>query len=69
VNEFYNTLKEEGVNATKKQVKEYLDKQKVNQVFKKPNRDYIPIKCPLGTVGCIQADLLDIRLFKKKAFT
>jgi len=65
--DLYNTLRENGYLVSMKQVKEFFDKQKVNQVFKRPKNVYIPVKCNMNTIGCLQGDLLDIRLFKKKS--
>jgi hypothetical protein len=58
---FYDGIKDARLRITRKQAKEFYDRQQTTQVFKRP-RDkgpFIPIRCPYG-VGCLQADLLDV---------
>lgn len=61
-NRLYERIKEGGHKINLKQVKEWYDKQEVNQVYKQPNitRKFNKIECPFNSVGCLQVDLMDI---------
>ena len=58
----FEKIKEDGHKISLKQVKDWYNKQEVNQVYKQPNvvRKYNKITCPFNTVGCLQIDLMDI---------
>lgn len=62
---FAKNAQKAGVKATQKQIKDWYDRQGVNQLFKVPpvkRSDYSKITCRWGR-GCFQADLMDVSKF------
>jgi len=68
IKRLYERAKQQDPKITLKFVKEWLQSQEVQQIYSKDNKNakqqYIPIKCGLNSVGCLQADLLDISRYK-----
>lgn len=57
----------DGLNLTRAQIRKWYKNQISAQVFKRPitkRTEYIPVKCPSNTIGCLQGDLLDISRFR-----
>jgi hypothetical protein len=63
VNKFITQVRKEGHTLSPSEVRTWYREQAANQVFQQPRirgDDFIPIKCPLNRVGCLQADLMDV---------
>ena len=58
--------KKKGITMSKKKIKEWYDRQPVNQILsgKPASSQLLSITCPFNTVGCLQADLMDVSRFK-----
>lgn len=61
---FYKKLKEMKIDVDYKKVKEFYNKQKINQVFKEPKRKERSTINAYSLFACLQADLMDIKKFK-----
>jgi len=68
IKRLYERAKAKNPKITLNFVKEWLNNQQVQQVFSKtiknPKHQFMPIKCGLNSVGCLQADLLDVSKYK-----
>lgn len=63
-NNLWYEIKDQKIKITKKKLKEWYDNQPINEIFKKPKDENIKISCQSG-IGCIQADLMDMKKFPK----
>lgn len=64
----YRKAKAEGSALTRKQIKEWYDRQSISRTTKTPKiirSRFIPIRCPNG-IGCLVADLVDMRQFASR---
>jgi hypothetical protein len=59
LNQFWRTVKEYSIKVNYKTVKEWYNKQSVNQVYKPPeNKNFDKIIAPFNSVGTLQMDLM-----------
>lgn len=63
-NKFWDYLKKNGVKVSRKDAKDWYDKEAVNSVYKKPAKADTPIRNPYQEVGWVQADLLEVGKWK-----
>jgi len=64
LNTFYKKLKEMNITVSYKTVKDFYNKQKINQVFREPKKRERSSIVAYSLFGCLQADLMDIKKFK-----
>ena len=68
LNQLWHKLIENKIYLSFDEVKEWYDKQNVNQIYKQaqPNKNFHTIKSPFNAIGCFQIDLMITERFYKQ---